>query len=426
MQELIKIIRKGWPEHKSQVLDLLRPYWDCRNELSVAYEMVWKGTKIVIPKCMRKDMLVRIHLGHLGVEKCKSRARDIMYWPNMNSQILDMISHCQACLTYRRENSKQELISHEVPDRAWMKVGIDIFHFAGKSYLILIDYYSKFIEVNLLQSMTSLHVIDHLKIIFCRQGIPNIVMSDNGPEFSSRYFKEFASEWKFQHITSSPKFPQSNGQVERAVQVIKNMLRKTSYDQSDFRLAMLEYLNTPINENLGSPSQLLNNRSLRGVLPRTSHSLEPKIIDQKLVKSELQHRQQVQKFYYDRGCRNLSDLNEGDKVKVRLNGEWMNGVILENIGLRSYSIKLHTGRVIRRNRRQIIKDSQNRNDNHAYVFDDENISSPNEIQASLPSNSAQNQVESSTQSQLVRNRNNDNLYVTKSGRVVRPPDRYGY
>ncbi|KPJ14706.1 Uncharacterized protein K02A2.6 [Papilio machaon] len=184
----------------------------------------------------------------------------------MNSQIVDLISHCQACLTYRKQNNKECLIPHEIPNRAWSKLGVDIFHFASKPYLLVIDYYSKYIEVVELNTMTSLEVINNLKNIFCRQGIPDILMTDNGPEFVSKYFKRFETDWQFKHITSSPRYPQSNGQVERAIQTIKSMLKKTYYDQSEFRLALLEYLNTPISTELASPAQLLNNRRLRGNL----------------------------------------------------------------------------------------------------------------------------------------------------------------
>ncbi|XP_013175717.1 PREDICTED: uncharacterized protein K02A2.6-like [Papilio xuthus] len=423
MQSLIKLIRKGWPDHKSQLECLLRPYWDFRDELTVAYDMVWKGARIVIPNCMRKEMLLKIHAGHLGAEKCKNRAREIMYWPSMSSQISDMVSHCQACLTYRKQNSKESLIPHEIPSRAWSKLGVDIFHFANKPYLLVVDYYSKYIEVNKLNTMTSWEVIDNLKNIFSRQGIPEILMSDNGPEFNSSYFKRFETEWKFRHITSSPRYPQSNGQVERTVQIVKNMLKKTHYDQTDFRLALLEYLNTPISADLPSPAQLLNNRSLRGILPRAPEFLEPKVVNKDIVKAQLHKRQIYQKHYYDRTSKKLKELKQGDNVKVFTNGIWSNGLIIKKNNARSYYIKMCKGRVIIRNRRHIVKDSEYRNESYVSPYDADDFNIARETQAAR---TRVHVLDPSTQSLLGTNRESNNLYVTKFGRTVRPPDRYGY
>jgi hypothetical protein len=83
---------------------------------------------------------------------------------------------------------------------------------------------------------------------------------------SSLSFLLFAKSWKFQHGTSSSHYAQSNGQAERTVQTIKNMLKKTRIDGTEFRLALLEYLNTPISSKLASPSELLNNRKLRSIV----------------------------------------------------------------------------------------------------------------------------------------------------------------
>lgn len=424
MQELIKIIKNGWPIDKNHLQDILKSYWDCRDELTVEYELVWKGERIVIPKCMRRDMLKRIHIGHLGAAKTKLRAREIMYWPNMNSQIQDMVSHCQACLTHRKENSKQPLIPHEIPNRAWSKVGTDVFHCAGKSYLLVIDYFSKFVEVEKLINLTSEHIIGKLKGIFCRQGVPDVVMSDNGPEFSSRQFKEFSHDWKFQHKTSSPRYPQSNGQVERAIQTIKSMYKKTSYDGSDFRLALLEFLNTPISETLPSPAELLNSRKYRSIVPCPPRLLEPKIHRPADVSTKLQLRQSTQKKYYDKGSKNLKPLLVGDKIKVRIEGKWINGVINGLSGLRSYTLKLcSSGKVIRRNRRQIILDSPLRQEqnamNESYDFDDVIQSDPTSSSAPLHSDATHSAAAAAVGSY-------SNNYVTRFGRTVRPPDRWRY
>lgn len=211
---------------KDKVHDELKCYWNVREELTINFGIVWKGNRILIPQCMRRDILKKIHSSHLGLEKCKLRARETVYWPHINSQLQDYLSNCQPCLTYKKQNTKEPLISHDIPNRPWCKIGADIFHFANESFLIAVDYYSKYVEVVKLSTLKSETVVAELKLIFRRHGIPEIIMTDNGPEFTSNLFKEFSLQWMFHHVTSSPRYAQSNGQVERSVQSIKNIMKK--------------------------------------------------------------------------------------------------------------------------------------------------------------------------------------------------------
>jgi transposase InsO family protein len=104
---------------------------------------------------------------------------------------------------------------------------MDLFEYNKLPYLLVVDYYSRYIEIAKLSSTTSANVINHIKSIFSRHGIPESVMSDNGPQFSAQIFKDFADSYGFRHITSSPHYPQSNGEAERAVQTVKNLLKKS-------------------------------------------------------------------------------------------------------------------------------------------------------------------------------------------------------
>lgn len=93
-------------------------------------------------------------------------------------------------------------------------MGADLFQFDKSHYLVVVDYFSRYFEVAKLTSTTSEAVIEHFKSIFARHGIPEVVRSDNGPQFVSGYFQKFSRTWGFSHITSSPRFPQSNGEAE--------------------------------------------------------------------------------------------------------------------------------------------------------------------------------------------------------------------
>ena len=109
------------------------------------------------------------------------------------------------------------MIPHEIPDQPWIKIGVDLFNLKSKNYLLVVDYHSKFFEVCLLADTLSSTIVTHMKSIFARQGIPKIVVSDNGPQFSSYGFDTFAKQWDFKHVTSSPTYPQSNGMAARTV-----------------------------------------------------------------------------------------------------------------------------------------------------------------------------------------------------------------
>ncbi|XP_059061148.1 uncharacterized protein K02A2.6-like, partial [Achroia grisella] len=275
--QLQEYIANWWPSNKSEVADAVKPYWNFKEELSMNYGLIWKGNKILIPKSLRQEMLQKIHIGHMGLEKCTLRSREIMFWPGLNNDLKNMITNCNICLTHRKSNQKEELQPHEIPNRPWAKVGMDLFEIKGCHYLLMVDYFSKFFEIVQLPVTTSEYVINCIKNIFSRQGIPNIVMSDCGPQFVSHIFKQFAQEWNFIHTTSSPRYPQSNGQIERTVQTVKNIIIKTSESHTDYRIALLEYLNTPLDENLASPAELLQSRKLRSVIPVSDRLLKPKI-----------------------------------------------------------------------------------------------------------------------------------------------------
>lgn len=431
LQALTKYVRNGWPTHKLEVPSEVRPYWAFRDELFLAYGLLWKSDRIVIPSSMRKEMLRCVHIGHLGIEKCKLRVRESMFWPNINTQLEDYISNCQACLTFKNENRKETLIPHDVPSRAWSKIGVDVFHFNGEKYLIGVDYYSKYVEIAKLNTLTSEAIILELKNIFSRHGIPDIVMSDNGPEFKSYKFQNFSTQWCFQHVTSSPLYAQSNGQVERTIQTMKNMLKKTSEQKSEFRLALLEYLNTPISHKLASPSELLNNRKLRSIIPCSPKLLLPKI--QKDVIRELQSRKNKQKLYYDKNARDMPTLHVNQKVKVRIDKRWVSGTIQSVRGPRSYVVKICEGGTLIRNRRHLIVDSERRPDYTAkgpvcfMPYDDISTRSNNTMTSPSPGGAPRAAIEIDSRAASGSASNTGtNSYVTRSGRVVIAPDRWGF
>ena len=161
-----------------------------------------------------------------------------------------------------------ELRPSDVPPCAWHTLGADPFLLNGADYLIVADYYSKYPFVYKLPSTESSTVIRCLKSLFAEQGIPAVLRTDNGPQFSSHAFQKFANDFEFRHVTSSPHHPQGNGFIESQVNIVKNALAKADKSGFDLGLALLCLRSTPIDGKSKSPAELLFGRQLQDNLPR--------------------------------------------------------------------------------------------------------------------------------------------------------------
>uniref|UniRef100_A0A3P9IGQ4 Gypsy retrotransposon integrase-like protein 1 n=1 Tax=Oryzias latipes TaxID=8090 RepID=A0A3P9IGQ4_ORYLA len=349
-----KAIQSGWPEKQRQLPDNIKQYWTFREELSYEDGLIFKNSRLVVPHTMRSEMLRKVHESHLGIVKCKERARDVLFWPGMAKQIEEVVAHCAVCNTHRHNNPKEPLMPHPVPERAWEKVGVDLFHFNDSEFLLCVDYFSKFPEIVKLRGTTSKHIIIALKSIFARLGVPDELFSDNGRQLVSQEMEDFSTAWDFKHTTSSPTFPQSNGQAERAVQTVKNLLKKAQDSGGDPYLALLEYRNTPLDGVGLSPAQLLLGRRLKSKLPVSKALLQPALHEN--ARSDLVRRQDRQKQSFDQRTRTLSELQDGENVRIRQGSKWEPDTVINKHNLpRSYIVKTPSGQVYRRNRRHLLQ-----------------------------------------------------------------------
>jgi len=339
LQKLRKKIEQGWQSPD------MRSYFHFRDELAILNGVILKGTRIVVPKSLRAEMLERIHEGHLGIEKCRRRARTAVYWPGINEDIEEMTKQCASCQRLQYQQGKETLIHHQKPQRPWAKLGADLYHYKGREYLLVMDYYSNYPETALLEEATAECVINHMKSIFARHGIPHTIISDNGPQFDNHKFREFASKYGFDHTTSSPGYAQSNGLAETGVKIVKRILKKCEENQDDPYLALLNYRTSPL-ECGKSPAELLMNRSLRTRLPRTEDLL--------YENAAPSHRNAAN---YDRTAKDLKPLQKGDTVRIRRSQQWepMAKVLKETDTPRSYIVQTESGSMFKRNRKHLLK-----------------------------------------------------------------------
>lgn len=333
------------------------------------------------------------------------------------------------------------MMSHEIPSRPWQIISMDLFNYAGKEHLIIVDHYSDFWEIDLLPDLSAETTIKRCKSQFARYGQPNIVITDNGPQFVSLQFKKFAAEWEFDHITSSPRYPQANGKAESAVKIAKNLCRKARGESSDPWKAILHWRNTPTDGMDSSPAQRLMSRRLKTSLPVANKLLEPVVIQG--VPERLRQKRQVAKAKYDRSARDLPELKVGEQIRMRplpgdRTGRWERGTCLQQVAPRSYLVDVG-GTRYRRNRVDLRVAEQP--DSSYPVGGSEPVAKPNLLKDNkeCPSDiddspelagvSGDSQASEASEygeqrdPACVRESGVREPVVTRSGRCSRPPDR---
>ena len=219
------------------------------------------------------------------------------------------------CKEYSHRQCKKPLLNYPTPSRPWSKLAIDLFVYDSVNYLVLVDYFSDFWKVAMLNNTMWTSIIKFCKQQFSRHGIPDILISDNGPQLKSSEFTEFARTWQFTHVTTSPYHSQSNGKVESAVKIVKSIIKKSQRDKRDLWLSILDWRNTPTECMNTSPVQRLFSRRTKTVLPTTSDLFTPKIEKGENVIKFLNNKPKKAKSYYDRNSRSLRDLRINEIVR---------------------------------------------------------------------------------------------------------------
>ncbi|UYV66095.1 K02A2.6-like [Cordylochernes scorpioides] len=316
LKAVVDYLEQGWPDKKKMSQALLS-YWHVKDELGVQNGLLMRSCRLVIPASMKLEILDKLHAGHFEITKKKRlRARETVWWPGISEEIAETVRKCSVCI--QEAVSKHEpLISTKFPTRPSQKIGMDLFKFENKWYLVVIDYYSRFPEMIQLDRLTANVVVRSCKSIFARHGIPETVLSDNGTQFGTdREFANFARQYGFTHVTSSPRFPQSNGMAEAGVKQVSEIAKLILKKNQDPSLGLLEYRSTPL-ENGYSPAELLMGHKLRTTLPIAPANLNPRLLDSQTLKRKEERRRKDMKSRYDRRCgaRDMEELSEVGTVR---------------------------------------------------------------------------------------------------------------
>ena len=410
-------ILKGWPQNKETIPDSCKKYLPFLDELSVHNDLILKGLNIVIPQKYRSQALENLHKGHLGISSCLRRARECMFWPGMSKDIISMVENCIVCQKSQKSHPVEPMILKEIPKLPWEIVASDVFTYGDIDYLLITDSYSGFIDFKPLKDLSSTCTIEILKDWFSVHGIPRILETDNGTNYSSSEFKAFSQEWMFTHQTSSPKYPKGNGLAERAVQTAKNLLRKCKISGQDLKLALLNFRNTP-RDNLGSPAQRLYSRRMRTTIPITEKLLKPEVMTD--TSECLEAARQKQKYYHDLHAKQSdAKFQIGQNVMLKQAPRtWTPAKIISPAAPRSFKVMTPEGEY-RRNTSAIRPTK--------LKFDIKRKKKIPEFPTPCESPSISDPPEKTISSEMkpsdISTPPNSKMYITRSGRTVKPTQR---
>lgn len=336
----------GWPDAVDQELI---PYQRRKDFLSISKDCILWSNRVVIPHSLQGHILKRLHEGHSGIVQTKMMARAYLWYPSLDTDIEAMVADCELC-QINRNNPPTTEHSWPAATKPWSRVHVDFMGpFMGKTFLVLVDAYSKWPVVKIMPSMTSKAVIDVLREIFADNGLPEIMVSDNGLAFTSTEFQEFMTNNYIRHITGAPYHPSTNGQAERTIQTIKSKLKK----QSDLpwleRVAkMLFHMRTTPSTVTGkTPAEILNSRRFRTALTVLHPELDMDLQNKSDKATE-----------NEGGVENKKRFTVGDQVLFRLNNmnaKWQRGLITAELAPALYEVTTDPGAKHRRHVDQILK-----------------------------------------------------------------------
>ncbi|XP_062717184.1 uncharacterized protein K02A2.6-like [Aedes albopictus] len=319
LQTVISYIRQGWPDRIAAVPAQVKPYFKHRHELSSQSGLVFRGDRIVIPSSLHRIMIEKLHATHSGIESTLRLARQNIFWPGMNRQIKDNVQECTICAKFGASQPTPTMKSHAVPIHPFQLVSMDVFfqEYRGKQrkFLVTVDHYSDYFELDILDDLTPASVIKVCKRNFACHGTPQLLITDNATNFVCEEMNEFAKAWGFKHSTSAPYHQQGNGKAEASVKIAKRLIKKAKESGQDLWFVLQQWRNIP--NNIGSsPASRLFSRSIRCGVPIPVTNLMQRVVEN-VPESIVKNRQKV-KYYYDRHSKQLPSLEIGSPVYVQL------------------------------------------------------------------------------------------------------------
>ena len=387
-----------------------QPFVKRQLELSIQNDCLLWGSRVVVPPKLRGRALQELHSLHPGSSRMKSLARQYIWWPGVNQDIENMVKNCKVCQETRHKPPSATLHPWDWPRKPWQRVHADYAGpFLGKMFLILVDANTKWVDIHIVNSSSAEVTIEKIRATFATLGLPQILVTDNGPQFISEQFAQFAKNNGIKHVTSSPYHPSTNGLAERTVQTFKEGIRRQKTGSIETRVArfLFGYRNTPHSTSGVSPAVMMFNRPLRCQLDLLKPNIEETV----------QGRQMQQQLNHDIHSKDRK-FQINDTVFVENFGhgsKWLAGTIEEVRGPLTYMVRLSDGRVLKRHVDHIRKRTSMEPSNAQDVVPshEESLSFGPLLDTEEP------QPEQPSQSP-----GQHSIPVRSSSRIRRPPDRF--
>ena len=292
-----------------------------RNELSVIGKLVLRRTRIIIPSSSRDQVLHLAHEGHPGIVSMKRRLRTKVWWPGCDKDAEMFCKTCYPCQMVSMSKPPEPLKRTELPSGPWQHISADLMTPSlpsGDHLLVVVDYYSRYMEEEVLRSTTADKVIASLRKIFLTHGLPVSITTDNGPQFISEEFRKFVEEERIEHRRVTPLWPQAHGEVEtqnrsllKSIKIAQIEMRNWKQELSSF---LIMYRTTPHSTTGVSPAELLFRRKLPTRIPWIK---EFPVGDQEVRDRDSEAKEKGKLYADEKRCARESDLKEGDTVLLR-------------------------------------------------------------------------------------------------------------
>jgi len=258
---------------RTDVWDELPKFKHVHQELTSVGKLVLRGSRICIPEKLQKQVLSLAHEGHQGIVKCKQRLREKVWWPGIDKDMENFVKSCRSCQLMSADTKPEPLQPTVLPDRPWQQIGIDLCGpFPGGEHLLVgVDYYSRWFEVEILHATTSSKIVETLDNWFTNHGIPEVIISDNGPQFRSEEFVRYVQSLGVTHRKITPYSPQANGEVERQNKTLLKAIRIAHSEGKDWKRELNKFLvayrSTPHSVTGKSPFEIMYGRKMKTKLP---------------------------------------------------------------------------------------------------------------------------------------------------------------
>lgn len=333
---------QGWPVTVEQ--EGCKPYVKHKLELSVLDGFLLWGSRVIVPPAGRAQVMEEPHDAHPGVSRMKSLARSFVWWPGMDRALEDQVKACSQCQSNQKMPAPAPLHPWQWPGHPWSRLHIDFAGpFMGKMFLVMVDAHSKGLEAHIMSNITAPVTTETLRGIFALHGLPDMIVTDNGPTFISEVFKEFNEKNGIHHVCTAPYHPASNGLAERPVETSKDGLRKMSRHSLETKLSrfLFQYRITPHSSATGvPPAQMLLGKRLKSHLDLLYPDIRVRVV----------RSQEEQKARWDQHVTERL-FHSGDSVYVKMfatGSPWLPGVIHHQMGPVSFVVDLSDGRQVRR------------------------------------------------------------------------------